>query len=70
LKLALVSWLDAQSIRKWEELPDKCPLMRSVGYLEKRKNYHLVISLLDPDNFGQVSTIIPNGCVQKVKYLK
>jgi hypothetical protein len=69
MRLAIVEWEDAQSVRKWEEMPTKCPIMRSVGYLSRGKNYHLVVSLLDPDNCGQVSTIIPNGCVKKVRRL-
>lgn len=70
MKIGLVEWEDAQTLRKEEELPKSCPIMKSVGYIIKTKKYLLIISLLTPDDGGGLSTIIPLGVIKKIKWLK
>ena len=70
LKPAIVYWEDAQTLRK-EDLPEKCPIMQSIGFVERLKDYVLVITLLTPEqDLGNgCCTITPNGCVKKIRWL-
>lgn len=69
-KIGIVYWEDAQTLRKEEDLPKVCPIMKSIGVIHKMKNYILVVSLVAPDDSCGVSTIIPKGCLKRIQWLK
>ena len=70
-RLGVCSWEDAQTTRR-EDLPEKCPLMQSIGYIKLFPNRVIVVSLLPPDGdiSNGIATTIPKGCVQMIRWLK
>lgn len=73
MRFAIVEWLDTECVIK-EEPPHALPLMKSIGWLIKKKDKIILFHLLTPqykeDLSSTISTSIPTGCVKKIQYLK
>lgn len=71
LRAGIVCWRDAQ-ITVRETLPDELPLMQSVGFIERRRDRYIIISLIPPDHDLDSSVVmnIPKGVVEKIIWLR